>query len=487
MFKLKIMSSVENNVNNSKDMDKMLNDKIFQYYYKKTFNGSRDYFCFKLLSTESQISFLIKLFLFVSSNTSSTSSHNITFENKDQSPQCVLDSALAESIKSKLDEIISRHKLPSIDSYYKFDNENNNTAQNEEEKSLENNNTNDAIQHNISYNVSEINENDNTSAILQITNNHYKTLYAKISYDPELFTDTFTISDMKAENKEKFEMYNEITIDYQIQNLISVKNDIVIEDSSNDVNNLKRTIKHPQCDKFYVQNYKQLSDPNKKCYITKSINQLLSSNKYNMTPFTTNDDQSSFYSVFKKGIYVGDNEKTFHKTFQKKKGIVLNDMVLINQSISDESKFQLKSFNKSDLVDRLFQCPANKYITLDAVEAAKIGNVIIELMRSENEMEKAIEEKKGELERLLTQLNEQRNKTYDTELQLNSLKKEFENKKLIVDKYIDNLNEKIENAKGIFDINNKDIISDDNYEIDDKTHDEILNQINTNLQFLQSS
>ena len=206
-----------------------------------------------------------------------------------------------------------------------------------------------------------------------------------------------------------------------------------------------------------------------------------------MTPFTTNDDQSSFYSVFKKGIYVGDNEKTFHKTFQKKKGIVLNDMVLINQSISDESKFQLKSFNKSDLVDRLFQCPANKYITLDSVEAAKIGNVIIELMRSENEMEKAIEENKGELERLLTQLNEQRNKTYDTELQLNSLKKEFENKKLIVDKYIDNLNEKIENAKGIFDINNKDIISDDNYEIDDKTHDEILNQINTNLQFLQSS
>ena len=88
---------------------------------------------------------------------------------------------------------------------------------------------------------------------------------------------------------------------------------------------------------------------------------------------------------------------------------------------------------------------------------------------------------------MLTQLNEQRNKTYDTELQLNSLKKEFENKKLIVDKYIDNLNEKIENAKGIFDINNKDIISDDNYEIDDKTHDEILNQINTNLQFLQSS
>ena len=476
------MSSVENSVNNSKEMDKMINDKIFQYFYKKTFNNSRDYFSFKLLSSESQISFLIKLFLFVSSNTSSTSSHNITFENKDQSPNSIADTALAESIKSKLDEIISKHKLPSIDSYYKFDNENY-TEQNEE-KSLERHNTNDAIQNNISYNVSEINENDNTSsAIMQITNNHYRTLYAKISYDPELFKDTFTIDD----NKEKYEMFSEISVDYHIQNLISVKNDIVIEDSTNDVNNLKRTIKHPQCDKFYVQNYKQLSDPNKKCYITKSINQLLSSNKCNMTPFTTNDEESSFYSVFKKGIYVGDNEKTFHKTFQKKKGVVLNDMVLINQSISDESKFQLKSFNKSDLVDRLFQCPANKYITLDSVEAAKIGNVIIELMRSENEMKKAIEENKGELDRLLNQLNEQKNKTYDTEIQLNSLKKEFENKKLIVDKYIDNLNEKIENAKGIFDINNKDIIDDDNYEIDDKTHDEILNQINTNLQFLQGS
>ena len=151
------MSSVENSVNNSKEMDKMINDKIFQYFYKKTFNNSRDYFSFKLLSSESQISFLIKLFLFVSSNTSSTSSHNITFENKDQSPNSIADTALAESIKSKLDEIISKHKLPSIDSYYKFDNENY-TEQNEE-KSIERHNTNDAIQNNISYNVSEINEN----------------------------------------------------------------------------------------------------------------------------------------------------------------------------------------------------------------------------------------------------------------------------------------------------------------------------------------
>lgn len=486
------MSSEENNVINSSDIDKMLNDKIFQFFYRKSFDGSRDYFSFKLLSNEAKISFLIKLFLFVSSSNSSNSSHNITFENKEQTPQYIANNKLAESIKSKLDEIISKHKLPSIDSYYKFDNDNYNTNQIEEENNNENNNTNEAIHNNISYNVSEINDNDNdnSAAILQITNNHYKTLYAKISYDPELFKDTFTIDNMKEVNKEKYEMFNEITVDYNIQNLISVKNDIVIEDSTNDVNNLKRTIKHPQCDKFYVQNYKQLSDPNKRCYITKSINQLLSSNKYSnnyMTPFTTNEDQNSFYSVFKKGIYVGDNEKTFHKTFQKKKGIVLNDMVLINQSLSDESKLQLKTFNKSDLVDRLFQCPANKSITLDSVEAAKIGNVIIELMRSESEMKKGMEENKVELERLLSQLNEQKNKTYDTELQLSSLKKEFENKKLIVDKYIDNLNEKIENAKGLFDINNKDIIYDDNYEIDDKTHDEILNQINTNLQLLQSN
>lgn len=485
---------------NNNDYEKMINDKVFQYFYQKMFDNSKDYNSFKFLSNEKQISFLIKLFLFISTSSTPISfnpSHNVSFDNKENIPQ-MQSSTLGEIIKSKLDYILSKHKLPSLDSYYKLNSgvikegeEDNNCISEENNPEIKEENN----QH--LTNVSEIHENSQNTkdaSLLQFNNTHYRTLYAKIRYDPNIALQNKETLNIERNN---FELFKEVTIDYNIQNLISVKNDIIESESHKDVNNLTRTINHPQFDKFYIQNYKNLTDPSKKCYITKSINQLLfhkiKSKNYSVDYFspvnTYKTEQNSFFSVSKKNIFIGQNEQIMQKTNPKTKGknktMVLNDVVLINQSITDESHIQLKNFNRGDLVERLFNCPANKYITLSSSEAEKVGSIIIELLRSENDLKAFIQNRNNELDKLTSLLNEQKNKTFDTEMELNLLKKEFENKKKLVDKYIQNINEKIENTKDIFDEKTNINENNTNIEINDKIHQEILKEINNNLLLLQ--
>lgn len=485
---------------NNNDYEKMINDRVFQYFYQKMFDNSKDYNSFKLLSKEKQISFLIKLFLFISSSApiSYTPSHNVSFDNNENTP-LMQSTSLSEVVKSKLDYILNKHKLPSLDYYYKLNPEgikegaeNNNCISEEDNDEIKDEDN----QHPES--VCEVNENSQNTkdgSLLEFNNTHYRTLYAKIRYDPNIALQNKETLNNEINNN--FELFKEVTIDYYIQNLSSVKNDIIESDNHKDVNNLTRTINHPQFDKFYIQNYKNLSDPSKKCYITKSINQLLfhkiKSKNYSVDYFspvnTYKTEQSSFFSVSKKNIFIGQNEqimqKTSQKTKSKNKTFVLNDVVLINQSITDESHIQLKNFNRGDLVERLFNCPTNKYITLSSKEAEKVGSIIIELLRSEKDLKASIQNRNKEFDKLTSLLNEQKNKTFDTEMELNLLKKEFENKKKLVDKYIENINEKIENTKDIFDEKTNINDNNTNIEINDKMHQEILKEINNNLLLLQ--
>ena len=58
-------------------------------------------------------------------------------------------------------------------------------------------------------------------------------------------------------------------------------------------------------------------------------------------------------------IIINPDMKIFKKP-NKKKGILINDLILINESISQNSKIPFREFNGKDLVDRLFKCPNDR-------------------------------------------------------------------------------------------------------------------------------
>ena len=75
--------------------------------------------------------------------------------------------------------------------------------------------------------------------------------------------------------------------------------------------------------------------------------------------------------------------------------------------------------------------------------------------------------------------NEEKNKKDVTEKEVNKLKINYENKKNLIGNYIDSLTEKLEVTKEEF---NK--IENNYICIDEKTKQEILNEINQNLEMI---
>ena len=101
-------------------------------------------------------------------------------------------------------------------------------------------------------------------------------------------------------------------------------------------------------------------------------------------------------------------------------------------------------------------------------------------MRSEKELKIISEDLKNEIEKLNILYNEEKNKQKNTEKELNELKIKYENKKNMIEKYIDNLSERLEITKEEF----NEIENNNNFYLDEKTKQEILNEINQNLEMI---
>lgn len=100
-------------------------------------------------------------------------------------------------------------------------------------------------------------------------------------------------------------------------------------------------------------------------------------------------------------------------------------------------------------------------------------------MRNEKELKIVLDDLKNEIEKLNILYNEEKNKKNDTEKELNLLKDNYDNKKKLIGKYLDNLSEKLEVTKEEY---NK--IENNYICIDEKTKQEILNEINQNLEMI---
>ena len=56
---------------------------------------------------------------------------------------------------------------------------------------------------------------------------------------------------------------------------------------------------------------------------------------------------------------------------------IVKDIILINQTITENSKIPLEEFKNDNIVERLIKCPQNKYISLNCSEANKLALVLI--------------------------------------------------------------------------------------------------------------
>ena len=427
------MSKINNN-----NFDKLIKDKIFQYYYNKIYNDT-NYNNFIKFSYEKKSIFLCDLFLFFNSN---KSKKKINIINEDQNNQ----------LKTEFKNILNKYSLPiySNDSFINNNNNNNNNnfINNIEIELNNNKNSNNKI----------LSRNDEFNTKNTLKNRIFS--YSKLNFDFDSSSKNLISNFNTFKENENFD--NNFYESKQIVNFPifkSKKNDI--DDSEKFYKNLDKKTKN-----FYYLNYKSTNNNNK------------NKNYFDLSIFNNNIfSKRKFYSNF-------NNESKFFyskiSNFNNNKKILINDFILINQSINQESKISFREFNKEDLIERLFKCPNEKFITLNSKEAKKIGNLIIEFMRKEKEYEKIIEENNKKNKENINKINEINIKNNQLENQINKLKNNYEIKKNLMQKYIEGITEKIDNTKEEFDeINNNFLFSDENLK------NEILNEINTKLENLK--
>ena len=438
------------------NIDKLIEDKIFQYFFHKTYKDKKDYKIFKEFKPDIKIDFLIELYLFI------TEKKKLILQEEEKEFE-----KNTEMIKLNFQKILDKYKLPDYKEFIidpRIDSKGRITFQKEEKKLNQNYKLCKTYSEGIYNNINMNNNNNYTSFEKYNDQNYIETLIIN--------TENFQINDIY-----NLEENYEAKYKFDFPNIKSIKNNIIENPKKKNLSSSSKFLNIQSTNKseidfrsnFFYKDYKSLSNPSMKSNINKSLQFYINSNNISNSSLT--------YS--KNNIIINPDMKIFKKP-NKKKGILINDLILINESISQNSKIPFREFNGKDLVDRLFKCPNDKFITLDYFEASKIAQIILEYMRSEKELKIISEDLKNEIEKLNILYNEEKNKQKNTEKELNELKIKYENKKNMIEKYIDNLSERLEITKEEF----NELENNNNFYLDEKTKQEILNEINQNLEMI---
>ena len=296
--------------------------------------------------------------------------------------------------------------------------------------------------------------NNKTIYVNHNNNLSYLSSYLKVNYDPYLINNTFRFN-LHSPLKHKYVLFNEASLSFNAHNLISVPNDIHTGTATHTIHN------------HSLLNYKALANPNNKCTVNKPLEYLL----------TEQQQQQHIVSSLSMGTNL--SLLTHHPN---KSSLKHNRQMIYMNDIACNYKVK-GSFDKKDLVERLFECPCDKYVVLTSEEAGKVGGMLIELMRKENELKSSLDMSNLQLEKMNAILNEYKTNNKDDKNNngVNILMKEMEMKRTIVERYVKDLENKIEESKNIFETTNC------NYEIDTEINEiqnGILNEINKDLQML---
>jgi hypothetical protein len=159
--------------------------------------------------------------------------------------------------------------------------------------------------------------------------------------------------------------------------------------------------------------------------------------------------------------------------------LLIKDLVLTNQTITEQSKIDLEEFKDGNIVEKLINCPQNNSISLNCIEANKIALVIINLLETKNDLENEIEEEKKKNEIRLDKLK------IDFERQKKNFKLNYDKKEINILDALNKIKGDIEEEKKFLDDNVKSYNLWDKVSIENQRTKEIKESIKKKLETLK--
>ena len=398
-------------------MEEFLKDKIFQFYFQKTYGKKSNYLSFPTFSDKDKVSFLINLYLFIS-NIGNMNNNNLT-NNIENEYNFHLNNENDVFYQDNYNKIMTEY----TNILNKYNNEfhskpliNDNTDK-KEEKSLEENINNKSK-------INETNENiEKEKEFLYKKKNFNKNSINSLDTD-----NYFEEKNIKDENEIILNSQkNDIDINMENKNLLKSGkyNSIINNDSNNNKINTKNI-------KIKTENNElELSS---RSYDKKNTNKI-SSNMINTEKKLNINENEKITSLKSVNITSKNSPKA------KNSQIIVEDVILTDKTLTEKSLIHLEEFTNDNIVEKLIKCPQNKYISLNCSEANKIALVIINLMESKNDLESEIEEERKKNEIKFEKLK------IDFEKQKNDIKALYNKKEINIIKVLGELDKDINEEK----------------------------------------
>ena len=417
-------------------MEEFLNDKIFQFYFKKIYGSKLNYQTFKSFSDKDKVSFLINLYLFI--NNTNQNNNNLLKNNENEENYIV---------GKEKDIFYENNYLKIMNEYNNILNKYNNKFYS---KSINNNNEINKDQlkiinsnKNAEKTKSYINQNKEYKVNVD-TDNYFEEKKIKEENEIVIISKKNDI-DMNKEKKSYLKYYKNNHIINTEPKMHKSKN--VVEEEffqkqpKKVINSDKENNENP--DNKVTTSNNNIED-NKLELSARSYDNLNNLNKNKIYQSVINIDNTNNNLINYKNpnnkIHSINSRNLVENKTQSKK-----DIILTEQTITEKSLIHLEEFTNDNLVEKLIKCPQNKYISLNCSEANQVALVIINLMESKNELEIEIEEerKKNEikLDKLKLDFEKQKNEIkalYDKKGNnvinvLSELKKEINEEKIFLE------------------------------------------------------
>ena len=404
-------------------MEEIIKDKIFQYYYKKIYGQRSNYESFKIFPDKDKVSFLIDLYLFIS---------NININNNK-----LKDNFILSIEKENMNDKIIKNEQNENDLFYE---ENYNKIINNFNNIL--NKYNNQSNEKINNEINNLNTNKNNKN--EIPN--------------------------KEENN---------------NNLLNQFNDKNI--NNNEDNNFEEKTKLKE-KKISIKSKKNSTDINIKKPPLKSGSPLAiinsNSNKKENNRSILNKNILKKEKSFSENLYLYKscpnlNNNRLLNNDESNDTLLNNDLILINQTITEKSRMNLEEFKNDNIVEKLIKCPQNKYISLNCSEANKLALVIIHLIETKNELENKIDDERKKNELRLNKLK------LDFDRQKRNMKLNYNKKELNIIETLNQLENEIDIEKKFLDENIKSFIVWDKITIENQRTKEIRENLINKLASLK--
>jgi len=335
---------------------------------------------------------------------------------------------------------------------------------------------------NIDSTITPYKEKENTNIINSQTEESESNLFYQENYNKIMNDFNLIMNKYNNQCKENNSNENSLKENNSNNNKEIISNDNIQNKDENQVNSLKNNNKS---NKIRNSDNSNPNDVNNSYLENKQKDEKDISNPKNnktneLSSLQNNINSSKNYQNIDNNI--DENQKKITQDKNQKKNnekLLIKDLVLTNQTITEHSKIDLEEFKDGNIVEKLINCPQNNSISLNCIEANKIALVIINLLETKNDLENEIEEEKKKNEIRLDKLK------IDFERQKKNFKLNYDKKEINILDALNKIKSDIEDEKKFLDDNVKSYNLWDKVSIENQRTKEIKESIKKKLETLK--